>query len=74
MKTACTNAFVMTQHNGGESHQFTHVKQGLEKPDFFMVTGVGMKSEQPGTFKVCGHACLYTFNVRENGFESSSNI
>lgn len=45
MKTASSAAFVMNQTNDGANHSFAHVKQGLEKPDFFMVTGVGMKCE-----------------------------
>jgi hypothetical protein len=45
----------------------------MDKPDFFMVTGVGMKGEE-GRFRVCGHAQMFTFNTKEMGFETSSTV
>lgn len=51
-KTASQTALILNQqqHTEGQvpSHNFMHVKQGLDKPDFFMVTGVAMKCvEEP---------------------------
>lgn len=65
MKTASQSAFILNQQANGEgnyNHLWSQVKQGLEKPDFFMVTGVGMKADEPHKFKVCGHACLFTLD------------
>lgn len=77
LKTASQTAFILNQQVLSEqqtpSHTFVHVKHGLEKPDFFMVTGVAMK-EEAFKFKVCGHAQLFTFNTKDNAFEGSSNM
>lgn len=79
LKTASATAFILNQqaiHEGKiPSHTFVHVKHGLEKTDFFMVTGVGMRlQDEPDRFKVCGHAQLFTFNKVENAFEGCSNM
>lgn len=76
MKAASQQAFVLNQTIVSESlmtHSYSQVGKSLEKPDFFMVTGVGMREEQH-KFKVCGHASLFTFNTQSMMFEGSSPI
>ena len=55
------------------THTFVHVKHGLEKPDYFLVTGVGFRKDA-SRFVVCGHAQLFTYNLNSNAFEGSSNM
>lgn len=48
--------------------------RGLDKPDFFSVTGVAMMGEDPQRVKVCGHSFVFTYNLKDNVFEDSTLI
>lgn len=56
-------------------HKFVHVNSAMDKPDFFLVTGVAM--ETPGDanrIRICGHGQVFNFNLSTHIFEGSSSF
>jgi hypothetical protein len=46
----------------------------LQKPDFFSITGVGMKIGEQNKIKVCGHNMMHTFDLESRRFEDTTLI
>lgn len=56
-------------------HKFVHVNSAMDKPDFFLVTGVAMECPQdPTRIRICGHGQVFTFNLTNLTFEGSTSF
>ncbi|TNV82888.1 hypothetical protein FGO68_gene13992 [Halteria grandinella] len=55
-------------------HELRPVEGGLERPDFFMTTGVAMKTDVPQQIKICGHTQMFTFDLKQRKFVATSNV
>ena len=55
-------------------HELKMIEGGLEKADFFLLTGVAMKTDVNYQIKVCGHTQLFTFDLKQKKFVASSSV
>eukprot|EP00347_Sterkiella_histriomuscorum_P021345 403334310 len=63
------------QSNGASIHQIKAlVESGINRPDFFMLNGIAMKTQDPNIVKVCGHTQLFSFDLNQRKFIDSSSI
>jgi hypothetical protein len=75
-KQAIHNAFILKQsiQRGQCIHTFIQVGNLMEKPDFFMISGVAMRTADPDEVKIAGHTSLYSFNLKSNSFTGTSSM
>jgi hypothetical protein len=55
-------------------YELKMIDGGLDKADFFLLTGVAMKTDVPHQIKVCGHTQLFTFDLKQKKFVGSSSV
>lgn len=80
-KTALTSAFLINKKDDGDdsygrppTHELRYIPNGLDKPDFFLITGIAMKVDQDkDRVRVCGHSQIFTFDKKNYKFEGSAN-
>lgn len=44
----------------------------MEKPDFFMISGVAMKTADLNEVRIAGHTSIYAFDLKKNCFNGTS--
>nr|AAM96949.2 macronuclear development protein 3 [Stylonychia lemnae]AAP20881.1 macronuclear development protein 3 [Stylonychia lemnae] len=47
---------------------------GIDRADFFMISGIAMQTGEPNKIKVCGHTQLFTFDIEQRKFLCSSSV
>lgn len=81
-KQATTNAYILKRTEipatftgkPQDKHELKHMEGGLDKPDFFLVSGFASKTENAQVVKVCGHSQLFSFDMKLRKFVGSSNV
>ena len=68
-KNALSGVYTLRRHSTFNTHEIKGVQDNLPSPDFFLVNGIGMKTQDPRIVKLAGQSHVFRFNTETMLFE-----